>query len=261
MTMSEIAEQDFTFSRGATLLKEGERGDFCYLILSGKVEVARFSGGGKVKLGEFGEGGVIGEMALIDPAPRSASVIAIEPTVCRRINGAALDRALAMSPPLGRYLLQTFIRNIRFASGILMEPAAGALSTEEMASLVQSERNAMRVLDRKVFAAGETIFRSGQPGYNAYLVQSGRIDLVRELPDGMEEKLRSVGPGEVFGELAILTGGNRLASAIAREASACEVIGAAQFKALLNACPPIVRALMRIYAGILLARRAPSPTA
>lgn len=259
---AEAGEQDFTFGRGATLLNEGDVGDFCYLILSGKVEVFRMSGEGKSKLGELGEGGIVGEMALIDPAPRSASVVAVEPTVCRRINGAALDRALAVSPPLARYLLQTFIRNIRFAQGIVISAGNAALASDEMDALVQSERNAMRILDRKVFAGGEAIFRAGQPGYGAYLVQSGRVDLVREGPDGEEIQLRSVGPGEVFGELAILTGGNRLASAIAREATVCEVIGANHFNSLIGAAPPVVRALMRIYAGILLARRnAPPPAA
>ena len=112
----------------------------------------------------------------------------------------------------------------------------------------------MRVLDRKVFAAGEPIFRAGQPGYSAFLIQSGRVDLVRERPDGKLLHLRSVGPGEVFGELALLTGGNRQASAIAKEAVTCEAIGATQFNALLAASPAVVRALMRIYANLIRGR-------
>ena len=249
--MNDSPDQEAGFGRGATLLREGEQGDFCYLIQSGKVEVFRMSGDSKIMLGEIGEGGVVGEMALIDPAPRSASVVAIEPTTCRRINGAALERALAASPPLARYLLQTFIRHIRHASGAQSAESPPAREVTETAATFQSERNAMRILDRKVFAAGEAIFRAGQPGYSAYLVQSGRVDLVREKPDGEVMNLRSVGPGEVFGELALLTGGNRQASAIAREAVTCEAIGATQFSALLKGSPPEVRALMRIYADMV----------
>lgn len=247
---NDSSDQEASFGRGATLLREGEEGDFCYLIQSGKVEVFRMTGDGKIMLGEIGEGGVVGEMALIDPAPRSASVVAIEPTICRRINGAALDRALAASPPLARYLLQTFIRNIRHASGAQPGKSPSAPEVVDAGTVFQSERNAMRILDRKVFAAGETIFRAGQPGYSAFLVQSGRVDLVREKLDGEMLHLRSVGPGEVFGELALLTGGSRQASAIAREAVTCEAIGATQFSALLNGCPAVVRALMRIYANM-----------
>ena len=122
--MSEAHDQEFHFGRGATLMEQGAYGDFCYLILSGRVEVFRMEDDAKLRLAEMGEGGVVGEMALIDPAPRAASVVAIEPTVCRRINAAALDRALQAAPPLARYLLQTFIRNIRHADGIA-PPAQG----------------------------------------------------------------------------------------------------------------------------------------
>lgn len=248
------SDLEASFGRGATLLHEGEQGDFCYLILSGKVEVFRMSGDSKIMLGEFGEGGVVGEMALIDPAPRSASVVAIEPTTCRRINAAALERALAASPPLARYLLQTFIRHIRHASGAQAPEAQHGAEAAVAATMFQSERNSTRILDRKVFAAGEAIFRAGQPGYSAYLVQSGRVDLIREKPDGEVLHLRSVGPGEVFGELALLTGGNRQATAMAREAATCEAIGATQFNTLLNGSPAVVRALMRIYANLVRGR-------
>lgn len=249
--MNDAPEQEASFGRGATLMHEGDLGDFCYLILSGKVEVFRMSGDSKIMLGEIGEGGVVGEMALIDPAPRSASVVAIEPITCRRINAAALERALTASPPLARYLLQTFIRHIRHASGARSPEAPHGPEAADAAAMFQSERNTMRILDRKVFAAGDAIFRAGQPGYSAYLVQSGRVDLVRETPDGEVTHLRSIGPGEVFGELALLTGGNRQASAIAKEAVTCEAIGATQFSALLNSSPAVVRALMRIYANMV----------
>jgi CRP-like cAMP-binding protein len=251
--MSETGEQEFSFGRGATLIREGEPGAFCYLILSGKVEVFRTIDDNKLRLAELGEGGVVGEMALIDPAPRSASVVAVETTTCRRITGAALDRALEASPPLARFLLQTYIRNIRHAQGIVT-PAGGTAMAggDGMAAPILSERNAMRVLDRKVYAAGDAIFRTGQPGYSAFLVQSGRIELISEQPDAAPRMLRSVGPGEVFGELSLLNGGNRLATAIAREPSACEIISASNLNAIMAACPPVVRALMRIYGTVML---------
>ncbi|MFN4312497.1 MAG: cyclic nucleotide-binding domain-containing protein [Ferrovibrio sp.] len=256
--MSEGQDQDIRFGRGATLLEQGAHGDFCYLILSGRVEVFRMDGDAKLCLAEMGEGGVVGEMALIDPAPRAASVVAIEPTVCRRINAAALDRALQAAPPLARYLLQTFIRNIRHADGIA-PPAQGIrIGTGDlMATAIQSEQGS-RILDRKVYATGETIFRAGQPGYNVYLVQSGRVELVREMPDGSQKRLRCVEPGEVFGELALLTGEPRRASAIASEATVCEHISASHFNAILNVCPAIVKALMRIYAGRMMQIALPS---
>lgn len=252
--MSEPLDQTYKFARGATMFHQGYRADFCYLLLSGRVEAFRMDGDKKVLLGEVGEGGVVGEMALIDPAPRSATVVAVEATVGRRITAATLERALDSSPPLARYLLRTLIRNIRFISGMKMPDAPAEFMTGEMmAATVQSEQTTLRVLDRKVYQAKEAIFRAGQPGYNLFLVQSGRVDLVREAAEGNPEiRLRGLGPGEVFGELALLTGSTRRASAIAgSEGAVCETITADHFKAIVNACPPVVKALMRIYADIM----------
>lgn len=252
--MSEPLEQTCKFARGATLFHQGYRADFCYLLLSGRVEAFRMAGDEKVFLGEVSEGGVVGEMALIDPAPRSATVVAVEPTVGRRITAAVLERALDSSPPLARYLLRTLIRNIRFISGVPSPDIPVEVVTGEMiAATIQSEQKSLRVLDRKVYQAREAIFRTGQPGYNLYLVQSGRVDLVREAEDGRGEvRLRGLGSGEVFGELALLTGSTRRASAIAgNEGAVCETITVDHFKAIVNACPPVVKALMRIYADIM----------
>src|SRR3546814_11300697 len=79
--------------------------------------------------------------------------------------------------------------------------------------------------------------RTGQAGYSAFLVQSGRIELLSEQPDGTQKMLRSVGPGEVFGELSLLSGNTRLATAIARDPSACEIIHARNLTAVLDPCP------------------------
>jgi len=61
--------------------------------------------------------------------------------------------------------------------------------------------------------AGEILFREGEPGDVAYVVESGRIELVRQLVDGSEEVVVDAGPGRWFGELAPLYGLPRSATA------------------------------------------------
>jgi len=51
---------------------------------------------------------------------------------------------------------------------------------------------------------GETIFEIGAPATSVYAVESGRINLVLPLPDGHEINVRDVGPGEVFGWMALV---------------------------------------------------------
>lgn len=253
--MNTAADQVLDFNAGDAILTEGEPGDFAYLILAGKIEVFRLVDGKKNTLGVLGEGAVVGEMALIDPAPRSASATAVEPGRCRRINRAALERALDSSPPLARHLLQTFIRNIRNLSGVQPATKAAAAAPAEKGKSqpppIVSERGGLRILDRKAFQPGEVIFKQGASASAAYLIQSGEVELVRDDGKGDVQTLRTLGAGEVFGELALLENSARAASAIAVNGAVCEVVNAASFAQMMSGSPPIVRALMRIYAGLI----------
>ena len=68
------------FKKGELLLKEGQLGTECYIILRGKVEVFKHIVGKKVVLGTLTAGDIVGEMALITAQPRTANVIATERT-------------------------------------------------------------------------------------------------------------------------------------------------------------------------------------
>jgi putative ABC transport system ATP-binding protein len=72
-------------------------------------------------------------------------------------------------------------------------------------------------------AAGEFVFRQGDPGDLIYTVEAGQIEIVRERADGGEEVLARISPGDYFGELAPIFGTRR--SAGARAASAARVVG------------------------------------
>jgi alkyl hydroperoxide reductase subunit AhpC/uncharacterized protein (DUF924 family) len=74
--------QTVTYAAGDTILSEGDAGDSAFLIVSGTVEV-RIGAGDRARiLGLLGPGEVFGEMSLIDPAPRSATVIAMSDVEC-----------------------------------------------------------------------------------------------------------------------------------------------------------------------------------
>jgi CRP-like cAMP-binding protein len=68
-----------TFDTGEVIEKEGDKhGIAFYLIIEGSVEVSR----GKKTIAKLASGQYFGEMALVDKQPRSATVVAIEPTTC-----------------------------------------------------------------------------------------------------------------------------------------------------------------------------------
>src|ERR1700756_1512067 len=74
--------QTLDFKAGETILTEGESGDTAFLIISGSVEVSVNTGADVKTLGTLVDGDVFGEMSLIDPGPRSATIKAVTPTRC-----------------------------------------------------------------------------------------------------------------------------------------------------------------------------------
>lgn len=67
------------------------------------------------------------------------------------------------------------------------------------------------------FARGEVVFHDGDPGDTLHLIQSGRVAVRVTTPRGDTATLRIIGPGEHFGELAILSPGPRNATIVALE--------------------------------------------
>jgi CRP-like cAMP-binding protein len=87
--------------------------------------------------------------------------------------------------------------------------------------------------------AAETIFHRGDPGDGLYGVLKGRVVVTVESEDGKELILNSFGPGEFFGEIALLDGMGRTASAIAREPSSLLFIARRVFIPFLEARPKV----------------------
>jgi serine/threonine-protein kinase len=73
------------------------------------------------------------------------------------------------------------------------------------------------------FKAGESVVVEGEPGETAYIIERGRLE-VYKLIGNERVRLRTLGPGDVFGETAVLTGAPRTATVVAAEDSTLKVI-------------------------------------
>jgi CRP-like cAMP-binding protein len=94
------------------------------------------------------------------------------------------------------------------------------------------------------FDAGERIFLEDDPGDCLFVVRSGKVDVIT-----FGSVLESVGPGGMFGEMALIDGGPRSAAALAAEATEVAVVDGQTFHALLREEPAFALALMRLLAG------------
>ena len=99
------------------------------------------------------------------------------------------------------------------------------------------------VLDRHSFPVGRVIFREGDDGDCAYILQDGAIDIVRDTAEG-KVTLGRLKPGSIFGEMALIDNAPRMAMAIAAEPSTVIVIRAEMLKRKLERADPFIAKLL-----------------
>jgi CRP/FNR family transcriptional regulator, cyclic AMP receptor protein len=97
---------------------------------------------------------------------------------------------------------------------------------------------------RRRFAAGHTLFHEGDPGQTLYVIVSGRVHIQRATSTGEILHLAYRGPGEPFGELALIDGKPRMADAITAEPSDVLVLDRAEFIRCVEEMPRIALAVM-----------------
>jgi CRP/FNR family transcriptional regulator, cyclic AMP receptor protein len=83
------------------------------------------------------------------------------------------------------------------------------------------------------FARGIVLFREGDPGREMYVLQSGQVAISKRVRE-VEKLLATLGPGEFFGEMAIISNKPRTATATVAEAARCLVIDPKTFEAMVR---------------------------
>ena len=96
------------------------------------------------------------------------------------------------------------------------------------------------------FAAGEVVYDAGQPSEALFVIQAGHVELTRSGPDG-ERVVARYGPGEFFGEIAVLLGRPRSARAVAVGEARVLQLDRATFEAMCVDRPEIaLRVIQRL---------------
>jgi CRP/FNR family cyclic AMP-dependent transcriptional regulator len=115
-----------SYPRNTVLIHEGEEGDSLFIVLSGRVKVYASNDAGREVVIDFhGPGEYVGEMSL-DGAPRSASVVTVEPSTCAVVSRARFREFILAHPDFALHLIGKLIQRTR-------------LATENMKSLALSD--------------------------------------------------------------------------------------------------------------------------
>ncbi len=201
-----------TFRRGDRIVSQGETGDVFFVILRGRVAVSVSSPEGReVVLSSLGEAEHFGEMALLEDAPRSASVTAAERTEVAILTRAAFLSLLRRNFVLTRSLLQSLSQRLRHADatieGLASLDVKGRLA-RYFRDLAKSHgrtagggwtvvfRPSQREIANTIGTTRETVSRTmSQLARESLLVPKGRVVYVRLASDQTSET-----PGTPSGE-------------------------------------------------------------
>jgi CRP-like cAMP-binding protein len=101
------------FDAGETVIEEGAMGLGMFVITSGRVEVFKKAESGSVSLGAMEEGDVLGEIALIDDQPRSASAVAKTRTECLLLTRDSFETLVKKEPEVAWCVVPVLAERIR----------------------------------------------------------------------------------------------------------------------------------------------------
>lgn len=111
--------QERKYSAGTTLFHQGDTGVGLYVLTSGTVRITQASKPGQAEqeIGTAGTGDVLGEMALLDDLPRSATVTAVTDVTALLLPTWDFHAVLRSNPDIGVKLLGVLSRRLRKAEG------------------------------------------------------------------------------------------------------------------------------------------------
>lgn len=110
-TLAEVAAllDDITAKAGETIIEKGAPGDCLYILVEGRV---RAHDGDRI-LNDLGPGDVFGEMAVLDPEPRSASVTAVDDSHLFRLSREPLDHLMDARPEVAHGIIRILVQRLR----------------------------------------------------------------------------------------------------------------------------------------------------
>jgi selenocysteine lyase/cysteine desulfurase/CRP-like cAMP-binding protein len=254
----------FSLAADEVLFRQGTPSDRAYFVTSGRLAVHRSGGGAIVPLAVTEPGAMLGEMALAAATLHSGTAIALEPATGFELDTGdfavmrRLDRPLAHKA-LGR-LARHLCARVRTVTGTVAdaaEPAPGSPQASQrwrapapdrlgllrgsgfFAGFEDDDlRDALDRMRERALADREIVFAAGAPGDALYVVAEGTVEVTLQR-DGRWLRLGVLGPGKVFGEVALIDGGARTATCAAVGDGAVLELGRDVFAGLAETYSPL----------------------
>jgi len=233
--------------QGGQFFAENQNSDKMYLLVEGEVSLTR----GKKVLDVIKPGEVFGEMAAISRLPRSAT--AVGKTACRALSldtSQFQDAIQSTSPEFALMLMNIIINRLRLTAALVSKNVATPQNLQDR-----------RVFDEKLLAelvnrmpnsvpahtpVNKVIMKEGEGGVFMYVVLEGRVAISIK-----SKVVERIGPGGVFGEMALVDQSPRAASAVAETDCSLLSINRSQFLGSVKSNPAFAVSLLKSLADRL----------
>ena len=111
-----------TFPKGTTIFDEGEPGDRLYIIVDGKIKLARHAPDGRENLlSVMGPSDMFGELSIFDPGPRTSSAVCVTEVTAASMNSDLLHQWIDDHPDISAQLLRMLARRLRRTNNSLAD--------------------------------------------------------------------------------------------------------------------------------------------
>lgn len=235
-------------TQGGVFFTENQNSDRMYLLEEGEVSLTR--GGKAIDVVKAGE--IFGEMAAISRLPRSATATAR--TACRVVSLDAnqFQRAIQKMPEFALMLMNILINRLRLTVAMLamsksLESSDGARARRVFDDkLLQGLMVATQHRLPKHCPLNRVIMKEGEAGVFMYVVLSGRVAISIK-----SKVVEWVGPGGVFGEMALVDQSPRAATATAETDCDLLSINRNDFLILVKTNPAFAVSLLKAAADRL----------
>lgn len=251
---------------GQHLVRQGEDGDAVFIVLDGRLAVRCEDGPwGSLRVAELGAGDVVGDMAWLDPGPRSASVRALETVHVARLDRSTYEVIVREAPALAVAILDgvaaVVAGRLERTNRMLVDvlggdrggggagakagadeglPYAGEVVVSGLKDTPGFGALDMRSLGEwapaRVWGPGEVLCRQGEVGDRCFILVRGEVEVARELE--RDKVLARLGQGEVVGQLALIADGPRTATVRTVQTTVGLVLTRAALRRLIDSGAP-----------------------
>ena len=227
-------------AQGGNFFTEDQKSDKMYLLVDGEVSLIR----GKKVLDVVKGGEIFGEMAAISQLPRSATAAAKTAARALSLDTRQFLGAIQKTPEFALMLMNIIINRLRLTAALVSRTMAATEKTHERR--IFDERMLAELVDKLQKGSplhaplNKVIMKEGEGGVFMYVVLAGRVAI------SIQSKIvERVGPGGVFGEMALVDQSPRAATATAETDCDLLSINRNDFLALVKTNPAFAVLLLK----------------